>query len=190
MPAIIMSSLYLTCFAQNGQRSRKVSPQERWCILVASARPVAGGLVSISWSDAKTAGKSVHGRLVVDRAPVRIRTDSGGVVEGGLLEEQDVRLWLVHFVVLPAQTLRLLATVLCLRSYAYPYLRNAERPPLLLPQQLQGASRVEVVFGDDFEHLLRELHVTVLVLVVGISGCARQPRTQRATRSGTTHLAE
>jgi hypothetical protein len=107
MPTIIMSSLYLTCFAQNGQRSRKASPQERWCVLVASARPVACGLVSISLSDAKTAVESVHGGLVVDRSPGHVSTDSGGPVEGGLLEEQDVWLWLVDFVVLPAQALRL-----------------------------------------------------------------------------------
>jgi hypothetical protein len=83
------------------------------------------------------------------------------------------------------------AAVLCHQISADAYLGDAERPPLLLPQQLQGASRaVEVVFGNGLEHLLRQLHVTVLVLVIGISACARQPRTRRATREGTTHLAE
>lgn len=66
------------------------------------------------------------------------------------LEQQDVRLRLVYLVVLPAQTLR-----------------DAEPSPLILPQQLERASRaIEVVFGDGLEHLLGQLHVAVLVVVV------------------------
>jgi hypothetical protein len=49
----------------------------------------------------------VHRRLVVDRSPGRVSSDSGGPVDKDSLEEQDVWFWLVNFVVLPAQTLRL-----------------------------------------------------------------------------------
>jgi hypothetical protein len=65
------------------------------------------------------------------------------------LEEQDVRLWLVDLVVLPAQTL-------C----------DAQTPPLVFPEQLEGAARIKVVFRDGLEHLLGQLHVAVLVVVV------------------------
>lgn len=66
------------------------------------------------------------------------------------LEQQDVRLRLVYLVVLPAQTLG-----------------DAEPSPLILPQQLERASRsVEVVLGDGLEHLLGQLHVAVFVVVV------------------------
>ena len=66
------------------------------------------------------------------------------------LEQQDVWLWLVHLVVLPAQTL-------C----------DAQTSPLVFPQQLEGASRaVKVVLGDGLEHLLGELNVTVLVVII------------------------
>lgn len=51
------------------------------------------------------------------------------------------------------------------------YLCDAERAPLLFPQQLQGASAaVEVFFGYRLEHLLWELHVAILVLLVRIPG--------------------
>ena len=72
-------------------------------------------------------------------------------------------------------------------SHAAAYLGDAERAPLFLPQQLQGASAaVKVLLGYGLEHLLRELDVTVLVLLVRISvgasaGCAircRRKRTQ------------
>ena len=50
------------------------------------------------------------------------------------------------------------------------YLCDSERSPFLLPQQLQCASRaVEVIFGNDLEHLLGKLHVTVLIHVVRVS---------------------
>lgn len=66
------------------------------------------------------------------------------------LEQQDVWLWLVHLVVLPAQTL-------C----------DAQTSPLVFPQQLEGASRaVKVVLGNGLEHLLGELNVTVLVVII------------------------
>jgi hypothetical protein len=66
------------------------------------------------------------------------------------LEQKDVRLRLVHLVVLPAQTL-------C----------DAQTSPLVFPKQLEGAARaVEVVLGDGFEHLLGQLHMAVLVVVV------------------------
>jgi hypothetical protein len=72
------------------------------------------------------------------------------------LEEQNVRFRLVHLVVLPTQTLR-----------------DSKTSPLVLPQQLQGASRaVEVVFGDGLEHRLRELDVAVFVVVVVVPVCA------------------
>ena len=46
---------------------------------------------------------------------------------------------------------------------------DAHRPPFLLPEQLQGPLGLVVVLcGDDFEHLLRDLHVPVLVFVVVI----------------------
>jgi len=68
-----------------------------------------------------------------------------------------VRFRLVHLVVLPAQTLR-----------------DAQTPPLVLPQQLQGASRaVEVVLGDGFKHGFGELHVAVFVMVVVVPARAR-----------------
>lgn len=48
-----------------------------------------------------------------------------------------------------------------------PYLGDAQRPPFLLPQELERAPRtVEVIFGDDLQHLLGELHVAILVFVV------------------------
>jgi hypothetical protein len=73
------------------------------------------------------------------------------------LEEQNVRFWLVHLVVLPAQTLR-----------------DAQTSPLVFPQQLQGASRaVEVVLGDGLEHRLGELDVAVFVLVIVVPACAQ-----------------
>lgn len=66
------------------------------------------------------------------------------------LEQQNVRLRLVHFIVLPAQTL-------C----------DAQTSPLVFPKQLEGAARaVEVVLGNGFEHLLGQLHVAVFVVVV------------------------
>jgi hypothetical protein len=72
------------------------------------------------------------------------------------LEEQNVRFRLVHLVVLPAQTLR-----------------DPKASPLVLPQQLQGASRaVEVVLGDGLEHRLGELDVAVFVVVIVVPVCA------------------
>lgn len=69
------------------------------------------------------------------------------------LEQQNMRLRLVHFVVLPAQALR-----------------DAQPPPLLLPQQLERAAlAVEVVARDHLEHVLGQLHVAVFVVVVGVS---------------------
>jgi hypothetical protein len=50
---------------------------------------------------------SVHGRLIVDGSPVLVSGERGGAVYPDLLEEQDVWFWLVDFVMLPAQALRL-----------------------------------------------------------------------------------
>jgi hypothetical protein len=78
---------------------------------------------------------------------------------------------------------------LCHLPNGMSYLGDAERSPFLLPQQLQCVPRgVEVVLGDDLEHLLGELHVTVLVRVVGVS---IQPSVSDAsTAMAATHLAE
>lgn len=68
-------------------------------------------------------------------------------------EQQNVWLGLVHFIMLPPQTL-------C----------DAQSSPLVFPQQLQCASgAIEVVLGYRLEHLLGQLNVTVLVVVVVIS---------------------
>jgi hypothetical protein len=83
----------------------------------------------------------------------------------------------------------LLAYVLCRLPDGVSYLCDAERSPFLLPQQLQCVPRgVEVVLGDDLEHLLGKLHVTVLVRVIGVS---MQPSASDAsTAMAATHLAE
>jgi hypothetical protein len=46
----------------------------------------------------------VHGRLVVDRSPKHVLSACAllSCAQGFLLEEEDVRLGLVHFVVLPS----------------------------------------------------------------------------------------
>jgi len=68
-----------------------------------------------------------------------------------------MRFRLVHLVVLPAQTLR-----------------DPKASPLVLPQQLQGASRaVEVVLGNCLEHRLGELDVAVFVVVIVVPVCAQ-----------------
>lgn len=72
-------------------------------------------------------------------------------------EEENVRLRLVHFVVLPSQTLHCtVSLVLGIRSSEDPaHLRDAHASPLILPEQLERTSHaVEVLFRDDFEHLL------------------------------------
>jgi hypothetical protein len=75
----------------------------------------------------------VHGRLVVHWSPGdALVYGLWDFAQGDVLEEEDVWFWLVNFVVLPAQTLS---------SYQHghsnlnrlPYLRDAQRPPLLLP---------------------------------------------------------
>lgn len=59
----------------------------------------------------------------------------------------------MHFIVFPSETL-------C----------NAQSSPLIFPEQLQCASGpVKVVLGYRFQHLLRKLDVTVLVVVVVVS---------------------
>lgn len=51
-----------------------------------------------------------------------------------------------------------------------PYLGDAQCSPLFFPQQLQCASSaVKIVFGDDLQHLLGQLHVAVLELIVRVS---------------------
>ena len=50
------------------------------------------------------------------------------------------------------------------------YLGDAQSAPFLLPEKLQSiVSRVEVVFWDDLEHWFWKLHMSILILVVGIS---------------------
>lgn len=76
-----------------------------------------------------------------------------GLVVDRALEEQNVRLRLVDLVVFPSQTLS-----------------NSQSSPLVLPQQLEGASRtVKVFLGYRLEHLLGQLDVSVLEVVVGVS---------------------
>lgn len=70
-----------------------------------------------------------------------------------LLEEEDMWLRLMHFVVLPAETLR-----------------DSDASPLFLPEQLQCAFRgIKVVAGNGLEHSLGQLDVAVLVFVVTVS---------------------
>jgi len=69
------------------------------------------------------------------------------------LEQQNMRLRLMHLIMLPPQTLR-----------------DAQPPPLVFPQQLQrAAGPVEVLFGNGFEHGLGELDVAVFEVVVGVA---------------------
>ena len=49
------------------------------------------------------------------------------------------------------------------------HLRDPQPSPLILPQQLQRAPPVEVVFWDGFQHLFWELHMAVLELVVVVA---------------------
>jgi len=97
------------------------------------------------------------------------------------LEEQNMRLRLMHLVVFPPETLspRQSATHPHIIShtgsppkssswrYGKTDLRDPQPPPLILPQQLQRPSRpVKVVLGNLLQHLFRELDVAVLVVVV------------------------
>lgn len=57
------------------------------------------------------------------------------------------------------------------------HLRDSQTSPLVLPEQLQGASAaIKVVLGNGFEHLLGKLHVAVFELIVIVS--AREISTQ------------
>lgn len=59
----------------------------------------------------------------------------------------------MHLIVLPTQTLR-----------------DAQTPPLVLPQQLQGSPRsVKIVAWDGFEHVFGELDVAVFIFGVAVS---------------------
>lgn len=76
------------------------------------------------------------------------------VVVHWTLEQQDVWLWLVDFVVLPSQGLG-----------------DTDCAPFLLPEQLQSAlALVMVLIWNNLEHSLWELNVTVLVLIIVVSG--------------------
>lgn len=51
------------------------------------------------------------------------------------------------------------------------YLGDAQCAPLLLPEKLESTPRaIEVFLGDRLEHLLGELHMSVFVFVVRVSG--------------------
>lgn len=108
------------------------------CVVRSSAGPSLVGL-EVHWSSRSTSVRELqclhHTRLLHS------------------LEQQNVWLGLVHFIMLPPQTL-------C----------DAQSSPLVFPQQLQCASgAIEVVLGYRLEHLLGQLNVTVLVMVVVIS---------------------
>lgn len=93
---------------------------------------------------------------------------------------------------LPAQTLHSASVSGSRRRLKQPYLCDAQRSPLLLPQQLQCASRaVKVVLGNDLEHLLRELHVTVFILFVRVpASSVSLGRVAPPALGSTTHLDE
>lgn len=53
----------------------------------------------------------------------------------------------------------------------YRYLSDSKAAPFLLPEQFQSSfGSIEIFLGDLLEHVLGQLHVSVLVLVVGIPG--------------------
>jgi hypothetical protein len=56
------------------------------------------------------------------------------------------------------------------RALGSSYLSDPQCSPLLFPEQLECASSaIEVVFGDDLQHLLGQLDVSVLEVVVRVS---------------------
>jgi hypothetical protein len=65
---------------------------------------VVGGPVRLDYMGMPVA--LVHRGLVVDRSPVMVSDKLGIFMSSSLLEEQNVRFRLVHFVVLPTQALR------------------------------------------------------------------------------------
>jgi hypothetical protein len=89
-----------------------------------------------------------------------------------------MRLRLMDFVVLPAKTLKMLSAFLSSGSHSKGSdLCDAHRPPFLLPQELQCALGLVVVLGgNNLEHRLRELHVPILELTVGIAATYQQAR--------------
>lgn len=82
-----------------------------------------------------------------------------------------MRFGLVDLVVFPSQALVFrLANNLDARLAGRTNLCNAERAPLVLPQQLQCSFfGILVVLGDRLEHGLGKLHVTVFVFAVFVS---------------------
>jgi hypothetical protein len=74
------------------------------------------------------------------------------------LEQKNVRLRFVDFVMLPSEALRVpkSAHMAVHNSLGGSYLCNPDASPLVFPQQLQRAlGGVVVVFGDSLEHRLR-----------------------------------
>lgn len=132
-----------TCWSRLRKTSSRLLIVVMWfvvheCVVRSSAGPSLVGL-EVHWSSRGTSVRELqclhHTRLLHS------------------LEQQNVWLGLVHFIMLPPQTL-------C----------DAQSSPLVFPQQLQCASgAIEVVLGYRLEHLLGQLNVTVLVMVVIIS---------------------
>lgn len=98
-------------------------------------------------------GLSLRG-LVVKRTPVEVSRWSLRPLRGfGVLEEQNVWLRLVHFVMFPTQALVIVSTNAGPSLDHRPYLCDANSSPLFLPQKLECAlGTVMVVLGDRFQH--------------------------------------
>lgn len=96
-------------------------------------------------------------------------------IDGDSLEKENMWLWFMDLVMLPSQTLSNRQHLVDGKLRRIPsYLSYAKATPFLLPEQFQSSfGSIKVFLGDLLEHVLGQLHVSVLVLAVGIPGISQ-----------------